>query len=221
MSFPLNPRGSGASNAFTLIELLTVIAIIGVLAGITFGVMGGVKERASISRARTELATLAQALEAYKKMYGDYPQMVGASANYTNNANLLTGGGSSTTEDDDGPGILFNALAGKRGPTGQKMKGKAFVDLNKFTIQDSAELPDASDDQHPNAFVDPWGRRYLYYYKTGTVSQWKQPGYILVSVGPRVKGDGSPGIDVDVDGTYSVPPADEVEAADNIYANRQ
>ena len=67
-------KRKAALRAFTLIELLTVIAIIAILAAITFGVIKGVNERAAISQAKAELSSIAQALEAYKLQYGDYPQ---------------------------------------------------------------------------------------------------------------------------------------------------
>ncbi|MGB0419183.1 MAG: type II secretion system protein, partial [Opitutales bacterium] len=59
--------------AFTLIELLMGIAILGVLAAITFGVFQGVKDWQNRARAKAELSVLSQALERFKSKYGDYP----------------------------------------------------------------------------------------------------------------------------------------------------
>ena len=204
MRFPLISRGREARRAFTLIELLTVMAIIGILAGITFGVVKGVQERAAIQQTRTELAVISQALEAYKRLYGDYPQTSSGAAN------SATATSASAT---DRPGILFNALMGKRGPLGAvetKINGKALIELGKFKTQSvlAADLPDNTAETKPNALLDPWGRRYLFSYKAGT---WNNPSFILYSVGP--------------DGLETAPANGIIDSnasnnSDNIYANR-
>ena len=165
------------ARAFTLIELLTVISIIAILSAISLNVVRGVKERSAVSLAKAELAALAQALEMYKLQYGDYPQTGSAT-----NASLS----STTASARDAQGILFNALTGKRGPlpAETKIAGKAFVDLARMTLQSPSTMPASGADTVANAFVDPWGNRYLYYYKTGTSAQWiATPSYILLSVG--------------------------------------
>lgn len=60
-------------SAFTLIELLTVIAIIGVLAALLFPVFSAVKKHALINHADAEMAQLETAIESYKAAYGFYP----------------------------------------------------------------------------------------------------------------------------------------------------
>src|SRR5687767_13748057 len=61
-------------SGFTLVELLTSIAIIAILSAFAIGAVRGAKERANIGRARGDLAALATALEEFKRLYGDYPQ---------------------------------------------------------------------------------------------------------------------------------------------------
>ena len=61
------------SSAFTLIELLTVISIIGVLAALLFPVLKGVKRQQFIRNAQAEMAQLETAIERYKATYGFYP----------------------------------------------------------------------------------------------------------------------------------------------------
>ena len=65
-------RPSDAS-AFTLIELLTVIAIMGVLAALILPVVGAVKKHQYIYNAQAEMAQLETAIDRYKAAYGFYP----------------------------------------------------------------------------------------------------------------------------------------------------
>lgn len=74
------PRLSNARfGAFTLIELLTVIAIIAVLASLILATSGFVQERAGRARAQTEIEAIQSALELYKIDNGDYPEGNGGS----------------------------------------------------------------------------------------------------------------------------------------------
>lgn len=199
---------------FTLIELLTVIGIIGILAAISFGLMGGAKEKAARSKAQTELAVLAQALEAYKARYGDYPQTGGATSAGPLTPQERTS--ATTLNANHAEAELFNALAGKSGPTLGAMDQRAFINIGKFTLENPAALPTPNNTiKVANAFLDPWGRRYLYYYKDrGNPSVWRLPSYVLFSVGP------------DQNATYTAPTntSDNSDAAanpdnsENIYA---
>ena len=59
--------------AFTLVELLTVIAVIGVIAALIFPVAGTVKRQTILHNAQAQMAQLETALERYKSVYGFYP----------------------------------------------------------------------------------------------------------------------------------------------------
>lgn len=58
---------------FTLLELLVVVAIIVILAGLTLGTLGYVNRKGAESRARAEVAALAAAIDSYKLDFGAYP----------------------------------------------------------------------------------------------------------------------------------------------------
>lgn len=68
-------------RGFTLIELLIVVAIIAILAAIAVPNFLEAQTRAKVSRARTDLRTVATALESYRVDYNRYPPMLGAVPN--------------------------------------------------------------------------------------------------------------------------------------------
>jgi prepilin-type N-terminal cleavage/methylation domain-containing protein len=59
--------------AFTLVELLTVMAIIALLIGLLVPALGHVKTTAKIVQQKAQLKSIETALEAFNGMYGDYP----------------------------------------------------------------------------------------------------------------------------------------------------
>jgi len=61
------------SAAFTLIELMAVITIIAILAGIVIGGMGYVHEKKRRSQAEVQINLLSRAIEEYKMDMGVYP----------------------------------------------------------------------------------------------------------------------------------------------------
>lgn len=69
----MRPAESGLIRAFTLVELLVVIAVIGIIAGFIFPVAKSVKRWQYLKTASAELNHLQTALENYKAQYGAYP----------------------------------------------------------------------------------------------------------------------------------------------------
>ena len=60
-------------SAFTLVELLVVMAIIGILIGLLIPTIRGVMIRAEVTKITTEISQLESGIEAYKGKVGDYP----------------------------------------------------------------------------------------------------------------------------------------------------
>lgn len=72
-TLPHGPAADRNRLAFTLIELLTVISIIAVLAGMVVGLAPVASARMKEARVRGELAGLVTAIESYKAKFGVYP----------------------------------------------------------------------------------------------------------------------------------------------------
>ncbi|MDB4864672.1 MAG: prepilin-type N-terminal cleavage/methylation domain-containing protein [Pirellulaceae bacterium] len=61
------------NQGFTLVEMLIVIAIIGIMAGILIPTIGVVRKSAANGGMAMEVSNISAAIEAYKQKYGDYP----------------------------------------------------------------------------------------------------------------------------------------------------
>lgn len=68
-----NKKSPRHLHAFTLVELLIVIAVIALLAALVVGLAGVAGTRMKISRVQGELAQLESAIESYKAKKGSYP----------------------------------------------------------------------------------------------------------------------------------------------------
>jgi type II secretion system protein G len=72
------PSGSMSTarriSAFTLMELMTVVTLIAVLAGLTMASFGYVNKKAADSRARAEVSAISAAIDRYQADLGSYPE---------------------------------------------------------------------------------------------------------------------------------------------------
>lgn len=69
----MNAKNRKSPRAFTLIELLTVIAIIGILAGIIIPVTGAVRTSAKKAQTKSQFSQWTNAFTLFKQEYGYYP----------------------------------------------------------------------------------------------------------------------------------------------------
>jgi type II secretory pathway pseudopilin PulG len=97
--------------AFTLIELIIVIAIIIILAGLILSTVGYVQKKAARARAENEIAAMSAACESYKADNGIYPRD-NATNGYTD-ALTVQGNGDSTTYWQASQ-YLYGELSGDR-----------------------------------------------------------------------------------------------------------
>lgn len=137
----INPRpphknGSPAPS-FTLVELLGVIAVIGVLAGLTLGAAGAVRRQGATSQAKGEIAALQAACERY---YAD------------NNFYPLGSNNPSSFTTPTGAPALFLALFGADRYSANPTNKRYFEPKPNMVYTNQA----------PNYFIDPWGNPYGY-----------------------------------------------------------
>lgn len=186
------PPQRTARRAFTLIELLAVLAIVAILTSIVLGSGRRASEAGKTARAKAELAALSAALESYKLQHGDYPR----------------------TSDN---ATLVQSLIGKLGPTGTPLAfaGRIHLEVAKFSFA-LASHPNVAASVDPFAtsaalIIDPWGQPYRYTYKSAT--PWTNPSFILYSAGPD-------GADAPALLAGGFPDTAATANADNLYANR-
>jgi prepilin-type N-terminal cleavage/methylation domain-containing protein len=108
-------------RAFTLIELLTVIAVIGILAAISIPVIGGVREKTRKTKTRVQFTQWVAGVRLFKQTYGFYPRFESTAVGSKHKVNGSLTQGSSTLPDD---AYLFREiLSGKPA----KLSGSTFV----------------------------------------------------------------------------------------------
>lgn len=226
-----------SKNAFTLIELLAVTVVILILTGITFGISKGVLNQQARSQAKAELAIIAQALEAFKLTYGDYP-VVSKDNPVTTNANAmeltkaLTGYAYLEPGDVPGSRQMTDINNGEIRRDFLKADSlnfsRPFIDPNDVS---ETSIPDsASDFDHSSGriyLVDPWRQPYVYVYDRGSSggssANWDNVGYVLFSKGPdRVadKINGTENKDIVEDGVIDQAHLSDVDNLDNIYPDQ-
>lgn len=143
--------------AFTLIELMAVITIIVILAGLVVGGLGFVTDRQAREKAKVQLALLTKGLESYKLDMGVYPASSGS-----------TDGKGQTDE------CLYQALFYEGYDYGNKVTPPSnwtlatsiyVADLDPTTSKQGWVVPSTGTPPPslPAPYVtDPWGNEYRY-----------------------------------------------------------
>ncbi len=137
-------RPTSGRAAFTLIELLTVVAILLVLMSLLLATLPGIKRRSHITQARHDIRQLEVALHGYFTEYKQWP--TGLAANDIGPDIEATAEGI-----DVEPGVLA-MLAGQRDASSVAMNPRSIP----FFEAPSADVGPSGN------FLDPWGNPYKY-----------------------------------------------------------
>jgi general secretion pathway protein G len=157
-------------RGFTLVEMLTVITIIVILAALTFAGMGYVNDKQARTKAKLQIELLSNAIEEYKLDNGIYP---------TGGELGLPAGG---TGGDNESNLLYWALYWDTDNDGQTVGNdddqKVYLaDLDPNTSKQGWIDGTGSDVK----ILDPWGNEYR--YRVGTDANARNPDFDLWSAG--------------------------------------
>ncbi len=163
----------GNNSAFTLIELLTVIAIIIILMGILFPAVMAVKEGARRTQAKNDAGQIVAAVKQYFTEYGKYPpfEATTSSSSSATTDDFVgdTQGGASPSKGSNAN--LFDTLrAISRGVNADhKLNPRRIVFFEGKTVSNPDQprggfldkTGTGSSAATLGAYFDPWGRQYF------------------------------------------------------------
>ena len=156
-----HPRNAPRA-AFTLIELLTVIAIIAILMGLLMAALGGAKDQARRADAAATVRNIVNSCKSYYNDYGKYPPVSNTPGNLYSFGDSAKGTFANKNSD------LFDVLRAIS-------RGKNVSHALNKRQQKYFESPKAKDPKNPRsgfidgsefttgtqgALMDPWGTQY-------------------------------------------------------------
>lgn len=154
-------------TGFTLIEMLVVISIIVILAGLTIGGFAYINQKQARDKAKLQIGLLQLALEDYRMDNGEFPKALSS-----------TGANQSTK--------IYSALF----PTSPDEK----VYLSQLDPNNDGQGWLSGQTSGNLRIYDPWGKEYRYRTAgTGQVSSAVNPDFDLWSAGPDGKTNASSG----------------------------
>jgi prepilin-type N-terminal cleavage/methylation domain-containing protein len=182
-SRPRPPR----RRAFTLIEILAVIAIISILSGIVLMIAPAVADSQKIATTQGYIGTLGASVAQYKNVFGDLPSHDGAA------------------DDNEGWNLSFYAnLSGLKvlqnennklrlvpytevvGTNGKPVARRSFITESAFRFN---PVNLGTIDENNRWFVDGWDNPIAYRYNViadGEMGKsWLSPQYLLISAGAK------------------------------------
>lgn len=143
LSFPFLAFQRFSVSAFTLFELLIVIAIIAILGGLAFPAYQGVTDRAKKVQAKNDVTQIVTAVNAFYTEYGLYPSTYSPEMTYD--------GANGNTNDK-----LFNALRGQDA----SVNPRNIQFISPPSVKDNTK-PRSGISGSDGQWYDPWGKPYV------------------------------------------------------------
>ncbi len=146
-------------RGFTVIELLTVLAIIGILAGLIMGAAHSARKQALIAKAKAAISSVETALGMFQMDVGAYPSQ--------GNANMFT--------------CLISSSGCLIGTAGTS------ITTSQAANWSGPYMNFQTNEVNVVTFVDPWGNPYQYKSGSdhGTGANYSASGYMdIYSFGP-------------------------------------
>jgi len=149
-------------QAFTLIEMLTVMAVIGILAALIIGTAGLVQSTAAKKRTAGEIAAMSAAIQNYYNEVGDYPR-TGKTDNLDPRMDGNPASGDSKEKYEDACIDLYSALSGDFEPDKHpdfKPEKKGYYEFKPNNLNYKKDADQKI--KEINFIQDAWGNCYGY-----------------------------------------------------------
>jgi len=191
---------SSRRKAFTLVELLAVIAIIGILAGFIFAAVGGAIGRARVSKTKSTITSLSVALKNYERDMGSFEAEVA-------NEKMPTGPIPGDRSGDQKRIQIVRLLSGRE----LVKQGGTYIFKSDPEIRSDpnwqgpyhdwkpGELLPKTRDFRPGQVLDAWGNPLMIRIKIGSFDdrmKYRPDSFEIYSRGPNEKDDEGKGDDI-------------------------